>query len=288
MSERPARALLVRRGGLGDTLLLTAVLRAWRRVLPVGCELACAGMLDFVSLLQWSGVVDACRSSEDLVAWSRDACQARLAAFTHVFTDDPALVAAAPATTLVRAFDPRPQGASPLPLQIAAQLELTLRWPDDHALSAPVVATAWADVVVLAPGSGGRTKCWPVVHWLQSAACLRARGVMVVVLVGPVERERDDPSRWPWPAGVAVAAPRDTIELARGLAGARAFVGNDSGPTHLAAMLGRPTVALFGPSDAAVFAPIGPRVQVLRAPGQRLEALLPERVVAALAELGVG
>ena len=41
------------------------------------------------------------------------------------------------------------------------------------------------------------------------------------------------------------------------------FVGNDSGTTHLAAMLGAPTVALFGPTDPAVWAPTGPRVRVL-------------------------
>jgi lipopolysaccharide heptosyltransferase III len=43
------------------------------------------------------------------------------------------------------------------------------------------------------------------------------------------------------------------------------FVGNDSGVTHLAAAAGAPTVALFGPTDPAQWAPVGPAVVVVRA-----------------------
>ncbi len=42
------------------------------------------------------------------------------------------------------------------------------------------------------------------------------------------------------------------------------YVGNDSGITHLAAGLGVPTVAVFGPTDPAVWRPLGPRVRVVR------------------------
>jgi ADP-heptose:LPS heptosyltransferase len=44
---------------------------------------------------------------------------------------------------------------------------------------------------------------------------------------------------------------------------ALATVGNDSGPTHLAAAVGCPTVALFGPTNPAMWSPVGPRVQVV-------------------------
>jgi ADP-heptose:LPS heptosyltransferase len=52
-------------------------------------------------------------------------------------------------------------------------------------------------------------------------------------------------------------------ELAAILAGARLFVGNDSGITHLAALVGAPTVAIFGPFDPAYWAPLGPRVAIV-------------------------
>ena len=44
------------------------------------------------------------------------------------------------------------------------------------------------------------------------------------------------------------------------------FLGNDGGVTHLAALMGVPTVAVFGPSDPVRWAPRGPRVQVVRSP----------------------
>jgi ADP-heptose:LPS heptosyltransferase len=52
-------------------------------------------------------------------------------------------------------------------------------------------------------------------------------------------------------------------ELAKRLASARVFVGNDSGISHLAAAVGTPVVALFGPTDPRVWAPRGPMVEVI-------------------------
>jgi heptosyltransferase III len=54
------------------------------------------------------------------------------------------------------------------------------------------------------------------------------------------------------------------------------FIGNDSGPGHLAAAVGVATFTLFGPTDPAVWGPVGPRVFSLR--HEPLEALEPERV----------
>jgi ADP-heptose:LPS heptosyltransferase len=54
----------------------------------------------------------------------------------------------------------------------------------------------------------------------------------------------------------------DLWELARWLARARLYVGNDSGITHLAAAVGTPVLALFGASDPRVWAPRGENVRV--------------------------
>ena len=45
---------------------------------------------------------------------------------------------------------------------------------------------------------------------------------------------------------------------------ARLFVGNDSGPSHLASAQGLPGVVIFGPSDPSIWGPLGPRTRVLR------------------------
>jgi heptosyltransferase-2 len=65
------------------------------------------------------------------------------------------------------------------------------------------------------------------------------------------------------------------------LARAGLYVGNDSGISHLAAAWGAPVVTLFGPTDPAQWAPIGPRVTVLRAGDGRMESLELEDVVRA-------
>lgn len=270
------RALFVRRGALGDTLLMTAVLRAWRRVLPAGTELVLAGVQEHVVLLQHAGVVDAACSSEAFASWAPERLRAQLVGFEHVLADDPGFVTAGPPGA--RAYDPTPRTDEPLTVQIAAQLDLRLAWPQDQYLAlpttvgTPTLATQHAPVV-LAPGSGGAAKCWPAQRWLELAARLQPQGFPLAVLVGPVEQERQDPRGWCWPVPVAFLVPRDTIELARAIAEARLFVGNDSGPTHLAAMSSATTVALFGPSDHRVFGPIGPRAHLLRAPGGELARL---------------
>jgi len=274
----PGRVLFVRRGALGDTLLTTAVLRALRRSLPAGSTLELAGVHEHVALLAHAGVVDAARSREAFATWSPERAVKELAACARVVADDPEFAAVAPAGVDVQTYEPRPRDERALPLQIAEQLGLSLQWPQDHRLELPAVAaTACVDAarntLLLAVGSGAPAKCWPAAHWLELAATMHRQGQRLAVLVGPVERERDDPRRWSWPVPVAFLAPPDTIELAHALAAASAFVGNDSGPTHLAAMLGVPTLALFGGGQPNVYAPIGPRAGHLRAPGQQLAAL---------------
>jgi heptosyltransferase-3 len=56
----------------------------------------------------------------------------------------------------------------------------------------------------------------------------------------------------------------------------QSYLGNDSGITHLAALLGIPTLVLFGPSDPLIWKPIGPAVTVLKAPN--LDTLAPQAV----------
>ena len=255
------RLLVARRGGLGDALLAAPLLRALRRAHP-GANLAFAGVGEHAELLRALGVADAALSTEDLHAAARRGDRGRWPC-DAAWVDDAALAAALPATARIVAYEPRPRGRSPLPLQLAAACGVTLCWPDDAALVPSPPPAAGDAPIVLAPGSGGRAKCWPRTHWLQLAAGLAAAGRALAVLVGPVEAERDDLRAWPWPTVVTFLADLPLPVVAARLAAAAAFVGNDSGTTHLAAMLGAPTVAIFGPTDPAVWAPTGPRVRVL-------------------------
>jgi ADP-heptose:LPS heptosyltransferase len=271
----PARRILVlRRGGLGDTLLLLPLLRALRRRHPAA-ELTVAGVQEFAAVLAAHGGCDRTSSSEDLALWSPASARERLAAWDLVVADDPAAAAAAPPATTVYTVSLRPVGVAPFALQLARQLDLVPRWPEDGWLVAPDPAPR-SGPVLLAPGSGSATKCWPRERWLDLGARL---AVAPVVVLGPAELERDDPRRWAWPPGTSFVVESEPVRLAARLAAAGVFVGNDSGPTHLAAMLGVPTVALFGPTDPRVWAPVGPHVRVFAADGAMAE--LPVAPVAA-------
>jgi heptosyltransferase-3 len=109
------------------------------------------------------------------------------------------------------------------------------------------------DFAVIHPFSGSPKKNWPMEKFRELADRL-ARAMPVQWCGGD-----DDP-----PLDEAVRIP-DLYDLARWLAAARLYVGNDSGITHLAAAAGTPVLALFGPaSDPAVWAPRGDHVRVMR------------------------
>ncbi len=124
-------------------------------------------------------------------------------------------------------------------------------------------------------------KRWPAEGFAAVGRAVAAHGAGVLVVVGPGEEA----------LGHAVAAaaggrlvPGDLAldEVAALLAACAAAVGNDSGLTHLAAVAGCPTVALFGPTDPARTAPVG-GATVLRPPAGRPLADLPADEVAAAA-----
>jgi ADP-heptose:LPS heptosyltransferase len=73
------------------------------------------------------------------------------------------------------------------------------------------------------------------------------------------------------------------LEVAQQLQQCKCYLGNDSGITHLAAMLGIPTIALFGPTDPAIWQPPGPSVEVIYNPV--LEQLPVEMVLEKLLRL---
>jgi heptosyltransferase-3 len=123
--------------------------------------------------------------------------------------------------------------------------------------------------LAVAPGSGHPFKNWPLAHFYEVSRALSWEyGLGVVWLAGPAEE-----ALLPYLEALAEAqgqillANRPLARLAQVLSRCRLYLGNDSGLTHLAAALAGPEVlALFGPSDPRVWAPLGPHVQTLTAP----------------------
>ena len=120
-----------------------------------------------------------------------------------------------------------------------------------------------ATVVALHVGSGSPRKNWPAERFAAVADRLAERGIRVLLVSGPADEAQADAFLRSTRNRVLVAESPRLGELAALLARADAYLGNDSGVSHLAAAVGTPTVAIFGPTDPALWAPRGPRVIVL-------------------------
>ncbi|MBI4506667.1 MAG: lipopolysaccharide heptosyltransferase II [Chloroflexi bacterium] len=131
-------------------------------------------------------------------------------------------------------------------------------------------------LAVLHPGGGqnpGTTllaKRWAPERYAALATRLVARAGATVLVVGA---ESDRPATAAVAAGLRPGARWHDLtarlalpELAALCARADLYVGNDSGPLHLAAAVGAPTLGLFGPTPPARYAPRGPRAVALRVP----------------------
>ncbi len=113
-------------------------------------------------------------------------------------------------------------------------------------------------VLALHPGSGSPSKCWPPERFARIADwAIESLSAAVLLIAGPADEEAKDQtlSRM---KGTPVLATNLTLpRLAALLERCTAFLGNDSGITHLAAAVGTPTVGLFGPTDPRIWGPRG-------------------------------
>jgi ADP-heptose:LPS heptosyltransferase len=114
---------------------------------------------------------------------------------------------------------------------------------------------------VIHPFSGSARKNWPLERFREVAAGL---SIPVRWCAGP-EEAIENAVRF-----------ENLYELACWLATARVYIGNDSGITHLGAAVGTPVVAIFGPTDPAVWAPRGERVSVASG---KLEEIMIDQVL---------
>jgi lipopolysaccharide heptosyltransferase II len=123
--------------------------------------------------------------------------------------------------------------------------------------------------LVLNPGAAyGSAKRWGEEGFADAGDTLAAEWNLDVAIVGSeVERSIGESIRKRMRSRVAVLSGRTSLETLIGvLSGSSLVLTNDSGPMHLAAALGVPTVAIFGATDHVVTSPWGPRTRVVREP----------------------
>jgi heptosyltransferase-3 len=120
--------------------------------------------------------------------------------------------------------------------------------------------------IVLHPGSGSETKNWPIQKWIELGDALLAEGRDVLIVAGEADTARIATLKSAW-AGRAVRFV-DNLPLPQlaALLEGTTFVGHDSGISHIAAAVKARCILLFGPTEPAIWAPVGDKVTVLRAP----------------------
>jgi len=138
---------------------------------------------------------------------------------------------------------------------------------DDLAAAARALAESKRDrsnLIVIFPGSGSPGKNWPADKFVALASTLSlSNRASVVVILGPAEASIEPIFR---EAAVCVLKDLDLPTVAAVARLASAFVGNDSGVSHLAAAAGASGVVIFGPTDPARWRPLsaGGRIETLR------------------------
>jgi heptosyltransferase-3 len=293
------RVILVRAGALGDALLLRRAI-SWLRaaahradlMAPApGAVLQGPGGSEVERWWAWDGpdvarllardgvsaapreepssIVRALREADAVVAYtrSRDVVSALGAAARRLLVQDPEPPSGTHASSwLTRPLSELGVTAGPDPPDlIFSRDELTAAAAFSRQLPRGFLA--------LHPGSGSPAKNWPAERFVALARELQP-GRPTLLVLGPAEaglEHLDDP-----PTVVARNLPLRVLGALLSRAGL--FVGNDSGVSHLAAAAGGAVCALYGPTDPAVWAPVGARVRCVRAPNGSLAELAVETV----------
>ena len=127
---------------------------------------------------------------------------------------------------------------------------LGLEMPDQQSIVMPRLQSR--ATVLMHTGAGQAIRVWPLERYRSILNWLRAKKHRVVVACDPDQRE------WWLKAGEEVFTPKSVNELLALVDDSAVFIGNDSGPGHLAAFCGVPTLTIFGPQLPEWFSPLHP------------------------------
>lgn len=130
-------------------------------------------------------------------------------------------------------------------------------------------------LIVIHPGSGAAQKCWPLDNFLLLAESILADEKQIIFLLGPAEQERLSQAQLDALSPFRCLCELDLTQIVQLLAVCDACIGNDSGITHMAAAVGKPTVAIFGPTNPQKFAPRGAKARTIQIPPDRFHSVSP-------------
>jgi ADP-heptose:LPS heptosyltransferase len=169
------------------------------------------------------------------------------------------------------------------PVHTAEHLASAMFWlgvPRSDIPRAKLVAgirPSYPPYAVLHPFAATAQKSWPGERFVEVAGRLRNNGLEPMIVAGPA----DDTAPF---SQFQVLRNPPLSELKSLMSGAELFIGNDSGPAHIAAAFGIPVVVLFGPSDPVTWAPWRTESRVLTS-SSSIGHIAVEEVMAAAAAL---
>ena len=144
-------------------------------------------------------------------------------------------------------------------------------FPRDEKAEASIVhklGIADKNLVLINPGAGWGAKQWPAERYGDVAKALAQEGLKPLINFGPREEQLASAIQTA-SGGTAIPLSCSIAELIALTRRVRLFIGGDTGPLHLAAALGVPVVAIYGPTDPARNGPCGTKCVVLRNPASQ-------------------
>ncbi len=285
MNSSP-RVLVIRGGAIGDFILTLPAIRLLRETIA-GCHLEVIGYPSIAELARTAGLAESIHNLEHRTmaplfaknATIDDALAEHLRSFNLVvsFLYDPdglfrASMERVGVKTLIECSPRVLNNGEQASKQLAKGLEkLAMFLEDEHRCRAHFKRQQDdTKRIAIHVGSGSEKKNWPLECWQRLAG--EITGHEIIFITGEAEEARGvkitDRTNWH-----ALPLP----ELAGRLSTCSAFLGHDSGISHLAAACGVPSLLIFGPTDPTVWAPPQPWVTVLREESGDLAALDFER-----------
>jgi len=161
-------------------------------------------------------------------------------------------------------------------LALPKNADLPKDWPLPQIVVPQAEGAAWLarsglskgrPVVAFAPGAVGPGKAWPPEYYADLARRLVADGCEIWVLGGPAEQNIALTICDIGGSHVRNLTGHDLRNAIIALSLADVAVTNDSGLMHIAAAIGTPTVAIFGPTSPRLWAPLNPLAAILEPPG---------------------
>ena len=259
------RFLICHRGALGDFILTWPALHAVRKILPDAYFLG-LGRPEYMRLAVKLGLLDSSRDAEssvmiDFFSGRRLPAELGLPTGSILWLSEGEIVSSLlkkSASLPVVLIPPFPSKRMHVGLyhHLAVQSHFPIKASYPGSFHFPLCVKK-GEYALIHPGSGSPSKNYHPQLYLEFARILRALHYLDVrFILGPAEDEQMV-RRLP---GEKIERPKDVVALAHVLAGASLYIGNDSGVSHLAGILGTPTIALYKTTDPAVWGVVGPRV----------------------------